>query len=88
VCGTDALVEGTIDVEWKPDWDYADGESYIAGAYPEVTIFPQRLEYRACGLELEGEVELAAADVPRSWELDDIDPDHFREEPDYDWEDV
>jgi hypothetical protein len=87
-CGTEALVEGTIEVEWKPDWDYADGESYVAGAYPEVTIFPQRLECRACGLELEGESELAAAEVTKSWELDDIDPDHFREEPDYDWDDV
>lgn len=89
VCGTAALVEGTIDVEWMPDWDYEDGESYVAGVYPEVTIFPQRLECRACGLELEGEAELAAAEVPRSWELDDIDPEDFREEPDYDdWRDL
>lgn len=76
-CSTPALVEGTIDVDWQPDWDYADGESYIAGAYPEVTIFPQRLECRACGLRLEGEAELTAAKVPHSWKLDDVDPSDF-----------
>jgi hypothetical protein len=77
-CSTPALVEGTIDVDWEPDWDYADGESYIVGAYPEVTIFPQRLECRACGLHLEGEAELAAAKVQHSWKLEDVDPDDFQ----------
>jgi len=88
VCATPALVEGTIDVVWEPDWDYADGESYIVGVYPKVTIFPQRLECRACGLELEGEAQLAAGGVPRSWELDDVDPADFRQEPDLDWDDL
>ncbi len=76
-CATRALVEGTINVDWEPDWDHADGESYIVGAYPEVTIFPQRLECRACGLRLEGEAELAAAQVPHSWNLENVDPDDF-----------
>jgi hypothetical protein len=87
-CSTPALVEGTISVDWEPDWDYADGESYIAGAYPEVTIFPQTLECRACGLHLEGEAELAAAEVPHSWKLEDVDPDDFQIEVEEGWLDV
>jgi len=66
-CSTPALVDAAISVDWEPDWDYADGESYIAGFYPDVTIFPRTLKCRACGLNLEGEPELAAARVPRSW---------------------
>jgi hypothetical protein len=88
VCSTPALVEGTISVDWQPDFDYDDGEMYVAGAYPEVTIFPQRFECRACGLSLEGRAELEAGKVPRSWTLEDIDPDDFVDELAVGWDDV
>ena len=87
-CSTLALIEGTIDVDWEPDWDYADGEAYMVGAFPEVTIFPQRLECRACGLRLRGEAELAAAGVPHSWKLEDIDPDDFNVPVEEGWPDI
>jgi hypothetical protein len=85
-CGTLSLITGTVDVDWEPDWDFADGESYIAGAYPAVTFYPSSLECRACGLALSGDGELVAAGVERSWKLDDVDPDDFRPEPD--WDDI
>jgi hypothetical protein len=53
-----------------------------------VTIFPRRLECRACGLRLEGEVELAAADVPSSWKLEDVDPDDFNQAVEEGWLDL
>lgn len=85
-CARRALVQGSYDVDWEADWDYADGEAYIAGAYPVVTFSPGRLECRACGLSIEGEEELSAAEVPPSWKLEDVDPEDFYE-LDYDWDD-
>jgi hypothetical protein len=48
------------DVTLEPDWDYADGESYVAGVYPVVTYAPGYLRCNVCGLELDGEDELRA----------------------------
>lgn len=88
-CERLALVDGSIRVRWEADWDYSDGESWIAGVYPGVTFSPARLECRVCGLYLKGEEELRAAGVPESWELDqeDVDSSDFEEdwhEPDWD----
>lgn len=80
LCSAIGLAWGSTEVEWKPDWDYADGQSYIAGGYPEVTFFPGGFVCRACELELDGEAELAAAGIEKSWELDDVDPKDFVED--------
>lgn len=77
VCPTVGLAWGSTEVEWQADWDYADGESYIAGGYPEVTFFPGGFVCRACELELDGEEELAAAGIETSWELEDVDAADF-----------
>jgi hypothetical protein len=85
-CDCRALVHGSYDVDWQPDWDYADGEDYVAGAYPVVQFSPGGLECRACDLELEGEDELAAAGVPSTWTLpeDEVNPrDFYEDEGDY-----
>ncbi len=87
-CSTPALVEGTIDVDWTPDWTFVGGEVYEVELYLVVTIFPQRLECRACKLGLQGEPELAAAGVPHSWKLDDVDPDDFNIDVKEDWPDL
>lgn len=77
VCSTLGLASGSIDVDWRPDWDHADGEDYIAGVYPVVTFFPGDFECRACGLKLDGEAELDAAGMDISWLLDDVDTADF-----------
>ena len=87
-CSTPALIEGTIDVDWEADWEFKDGEVYAVGAYPEVTIFPQTLDCRACGLRLRGEPELVAAGLQHSWKLRDIDPADFSVEVDEGWLDI
>lgn len=30
-CEHQALVHGSYDVDWEPDWDYSDGEAWVAG---------------------------------------------------------
>jgi hypothetical protein len=80
-CGTLALVTGSIDVDWEPDWERGDfGEPYVAGVYPVVSFFPAHLVCRACELELEGQSELEAAGMEESWTLEDVDPQDFVEE--------
>jgi hypothetical protein len=78
-CGRLALVSGAYEVEWEPDYDYADGESFIAGVYPVVTFYPGHLSCRVCELELDGEDELETAGIKKSWELEDIDSRDFYE---------
>jgi hypothetical protein len=77
-----ALAQGSYDVDWEADWDYADGEAYIAGAYPVVNFSPGTIQCRVCALTLDGEEELRAAGVPTSWQLDseDVDPGDFYEQ--------
>ena len=83
-CDHRALVYGSYDVDWEPDWDYSDGEAWIAGAYPTVHFSPGTLDCRVCGLELDGEAELLAAGVPAKWDLDsdEVDPSDFYERED------
>jgi hypothetical protein len=83
-CGRQALTSGSYDVDWEPDYDYADGETYVAGAYPVVTFRPGYLHCRVCDLELDGEEQLEAAGIEKSWHLVDVDPADFYESDDYD----
>jgi hypothetical protein len=84
-CTGRAITHGSYDVTWEPDWDYADGESYIAGAYPVVTYAPGYLKCNVCGLELDGEDQLRAAGIADSWQLEDVDPADFYEADEEDW---
>lgn len=79
-CSRMALTSGSYRVEWEPDFDYADGESYVAGVYPIVTFTPGYLNCRICGLELDGDEQLIAAGVATSWHIDDADPADFRDD--------
>jgi hypothetical protein len=80
-CEHRALVYGSFDVSWEPDWDYSDGEAWVAGVYPVVRFAPGTLDCRVCGLELDGEAELRAAGVPAEWQLEDdeVNPSDFYE---------
>jgi hypothetical protein len=70
-CSRRALLHGSYEVQWEPDWDYSDGQAWIAGAYPEVEFTPGALECRVCNLTLHGEEELVVAGVPSAWALED-----------------
>jgi hypothetical protein len=87
-CREPALVGGTYEVDWEADWDVegSRGPAYIAGVYPVVKFSPGYLGCRVCGLELDGEEELAAAGIAESWMLDDVDPRDFAND-DRDWDD-
>lgn len=84
-CGRQALTSGSHDVDWEADWDFADGEAYIAGGYPVVTYLPGYLHCRICELELDGYDQIEAADIPTSWTVEDADPADFYEPEDDDW---
>jgi hypothetical protein len=84
-CGTMALVHGSHDVDWEPEWERGDdGEPWSPGASLIVRFRPGTLECRACGLVLDGQDQLMAAEVPESWEIEDADPRDFYE-PDEEW---
>jgi hypothetical protein len=86
-CGSLALVSGTIDVDWDVDWEKDDfGQPFVIGATPTVTLFPNHLECRACGLNLDGLDELVAAGLERSWRMEDVDADVLRAEYQQEWE--
>jgi hypothetical protein len=78
-CSTKALLEGTIDVDYEVDFDYSDGQAWIAGAYPtEVIFIPKSFRCKACGLHLEDADQLFYVGID-SWELTEYDPDLLRE---------
>jgi hypothetical protein len=81
-CRREAFSAGSYDVDWEADVDVAGGEAYIAGAYPVVTYSPGYFRCRVCDLELDGEDELAAAGIEKSWTIDDVDPADFYDD---DW---
>jgi hypothetical protein len=82
-CGSRALVSGTTDIDYEPDWEHDDGEAYIVGGVLTVKLFPYHLKCRICGLELNGGDELTAAGIEQSWELEDVDPKDFELHPDW-----
>lgn len=64
-CGNvGVLFVALAEPEWEPDWDYGDGQPYVAGMYvASIRIFGQEFECRACGIALDGpDLELAGMD--------------------------
>jgi hypothetical protein len=74
-CNREAIASGFTETEWEVA---GDDDAYLRG-----TFFPTRLNCRVCGLELDGDDELEAADIETSWELDDVDTGDFYEPDDY-----
>jgi hypothetical protein len=75
VCGTTALVSGTLREEYDEDWDHREG--ILIGAYFYVTFVPTGLLCRACHLDLTGREEMDAAGIGEPWQLEDIDQRDF-----------
>lgn len=76
------IISGSYTMEWEPDdWD----ETGPTSASPVVTLFPSYLTCRVCGLDLDGEEELRAAEIEDPIEIEDVDPADFYE-PDYDYD--
>jgi hypothetical protein len=72
-----AAVENSYDV-MKYEQSLTDCPA--CGAYPVVSYFPGYLHCRACDLELDGEEQLEAAEIERSWKIEDADAADFYEE--------
>lgn len=64
-CERQGILSGTPEPEWEPDWDYADGQSYIAGMYVDsITLRTSGFECPVCRLTLEdATLELAGLDT-------------------------
>jgi hypothetical protein len=53
-CGRLGTASGDPDPDWEADWDYADGQAYLAGAYvSRVRLYVSAFECRVCGLMLD-----------------------------------
>ena len=48
-----------------------------------VTYSPSYFHCRVCDLELDGEEQLTAAGIEKSWTIDDADPADFSEDDDW-----
>lgn len=82
-CGELALIGGAYETEWEPDFEVGDeGEVWSPGATLVVTFHPGYLECRVCGLELDGDDQLAAAEIEESWAIEDADPRDFVDDDD------
>lgn len=73
VCGMPAVVEGAIDVE--VDWDIADGEAIVAGAYP--VFEAQHYHCRTCGITLDTAALIKLSGVMDHWTLSSADLDEW-----------
>jgi hypothetical protein len=79
-CGNQAVLSGSIDVDWDADFD-RDGTPI--GAFPIVTFTPSSFDCAVCGLMLAGSAELNATGLGGSIPLQDVDPSDFYSEPDF-----
>jgi hypothetical protein len=78
-------VHGSFDVDWQPEWELdEEGQPWSPGAVFVATFRPGTLECRACGLVLDGEDELRAADIPESWQIEEANPGDY--DPNSEWE--
>jgi len=78
-CGQQGLLCGSYEVEWEVDYD-RDGS--ISGGYPIVTMTASDFLCSFCDLFLGGAVELQAAGLPRTVNIEDPDPADFYDPPD------
>jgi DNA invertase Pin-like site-specific DNA recombinase len=78
-CGRRGLLIGSHEVEWEVDYD-DDGS--ISGGYPVVTMTPAEFFCLFCDLTLAGAVELQAAGLPPTVDIEDPDPRDFYDPPD------
>jgi hypothetical protein len=76
------VLGGSIDVDWQADYD-RHGE--VEGAYPVVTLTPSYFLCYVCDLSLDGSAELKAAGLGELIHVEDVDPNDFYDEPDYDY---
>lgn len=74
-CRSRAVLHGTSDPQWSP---VVDEHGSLVGTELTVYFYPESLDCRLCGLSLWGQ-HLWAAGVPSEIELDDPNPDDFRE---------
>jgi hypothetical protein len=63
-CLHQGVLTGEPEPEWEPDWDYGDGQTYIAGMYvASITLRASEFTCRICKLSLAGAgLELAHLD--------------------------
>jgi hypothetical protein len=78
-CGQQGLLNGSYEVEWEVDYD-RDGS--ISGGYPAVTMTASAFVCLFCDLALGGAVELQAAGLPTTVDIEDPDPKDFYDPPD------
>ncbi len=78
-CGRHGLLSGSFEVEWEVDYE-DDGS--ISGGYPVVTMTASNFSCFFCDLILEGALELQAADLPTTVNIEDPDPADFYDPPD------
>ncbi len=82
VCELPAILFGELEDE--PDWDYSDGESYIAGIYYE--FVPTGVHCETCELDLDSRGLVERSEVLEQWDLSDDDRLRWEKqlwEPDY-----
>ncbi len=82
VCELPASLFGELEDE--PDWDYSDGESYIAGIYYE--FVPTGVHCATCELDLDSRGLVERSEVLEQWDLSDEDRCRWEDqlwEPDY-----
>jgi hypothetical protein len=61
---------------WQVDYD---DDGFPQSRWPEVYLYPEQLACLICGLQLDGQDELAAADIGLQIELEDVDASDFEE---------
>jgi hypothetical protein len=66
-CSHRGLLVGEPEPEWEPDWDYGDGQAFIAGMLvASITLRASEFSCRICGLTLtDSGLELAELDSVR-----------------------
>lgn len=64
-CANEGVLHlGYAEPDWEPDYDYGDGQTYIAGLYvSKIRCFGHEFTCRACGLDLmDNDLQLAGMD--------------------------
>lgn len=56
-CGNQGALVGDATPEWEPDWDYGDGQAYVAGTYiSSIELTGHAFDCRACNLSLDADL--------------------------------